>query len=451
MGKKFTYEEVKNFIEVESNSGCKLISKEYIHNTNKLEIQCACGNSFLKIYNSFKQGQQRCNECAMKIKIKKLSKTHEQFCQEVKELTNDEYEVLGKYIKNKTKILIKHKICGYEYFVKPNSFTCGCRCPKCAGTMKKNTEEFKEEVYHLTGDEYTVLGEYINNNTKILVKHNICNREYLVTPDSFLQGDRCSSCSHKLNGFKSRKSNVNFCKEIYNLVGDEYTALDEYTTAYNKIRFKHNICGNIFYSKPNVFLGGSRCPACFKNEVLTTEEVKNRIYNLHGEKYSLLGNYINMNTKVLIRHNICGHEWSVRPINFLNGSQCPICAFPYKGEEAIRNILKLLNLNYKEQYSFENCKYNKPLRFDFAIFNNINKTDLFCLIEYQGEQHYNPVRFGGISYDRALDNFKFQKIKDDIKRNYCINNNINYLEIPYWNLDNIEIILNDYLNEIIID
>ena len=32
---------------------------------------------------------------------------------------------------------------------------------------KKTTKEFKQEVYDLTNDEYTVIGEYINSKTKI--------------------------------------------------------------------------------------------------------------------------------------------------------------------------------------------------------------------------------------------------------------------------------------------
>ena len=32
---------------------------------------------------------------------------------------------------------------------------------------RKTTEEFKKEVYTLVGNEYSVLGNYINNKTKI--------------------------------------------------------------------------------------------------------------------------------------------------------------------------------------------------------------------------------------------------------------------------------------------
>ena len=41
-----------------------------------------------------------------------------------------------------------------------------------------------------------------------------------------------------------------------------------------------------------------------------------------------------------------------------------------------------------------------------------------------------PVRFGGISLERAKKNFKGVQERDKIKNNYCQNNNINSLRIP---------------------
>ena len=60
------------------------------------------------------------------------------------------------------------------------------------------------------------------------------------------------------------------------------------------------------------------------------------------------------------------------------------------------------------------------------------------LIEFQGIQHYEPVEiFGGEKQ------FKIQQEHDKRKREYAINNNIKLLEIPYWDFDNVEEILND--------
>ena len=66
---------------------------------------------------------------------------------------------------------------------------------------RKTTREFKQEVYNLVGNEYSVLGEYINNKTKIKMKHNLCGHEFEMTPNSFLSGgNRCRECWKKRVG-----------------------------------------------------------------------------------------------------------------------------------------------------------------------------------------------------------------------------------------------------------
>lgn len=39
---------------------------------------------------------------------------------------------------------------------------------------KRTTDEYKEEVFKLVGDEYTVVGEYIATKTKIGMLHKNC-------------------------------------------------------------------------------------------------------------------------------------------------------------------------------------------------------------------------------------------------------------------------------------
>lgn len=69
--------------------------------------------------------------------------------------------------------------------------------------------------------------------------------------------------------------------------------------------------------------------------------------------------------------------------------------------------------------------------FDFYL------PDYNTCIEYDGELHYKAVDyFGG---DDALSN---TKCRDEIKTQYCKENNIKLIRIPYWEFDNIEEILN---------
>ncbi len=72
------------------------------------------------------------------------------------------------------------------------------------------------------------------------------------------------------------------------------------------------------------------------------------------------------------------------------------------------------------------------MRFDFYL------PKLNILIEYDGEQHFREVScFGGEK------EFLKRKINDGIKTDYAKNNAIPLLRIPYFEFDNIEeIILN---------
>lgn len=67
-----------------------------------------------------------------------------------------------------------------------------------------------------------------------------------------------------------------------------------------------------------------------------------------------------------------------------------------RGEIKIEEILREAGLNFKMELSFEglNSSNGRPLRFDFAVFDDEGKIDF--LIEYQGRQHYEPSsKFGG--------------------------------------------------------
>ena len=45
--------------------------------------------------------------------------------------------------------------------------------------------------------------------------------------------------------------------------------------------------------------------------------------------------------------------------------------------------------------------------------------DFGCVVEVDGEQHFTPVRFGGVSSDEAASRFEDQKHRDDLKGRIC--------------------------------
>lgn len=341
-------------------------------------------------------------------------KNDAEFKQEVYALVGDEYKFLDSYQGALTKIKVKHNKCGNVYEVKPNYFLNGRRCPWCYGNIKKTDKQFKQEVFDLVGDEYIFLDSYVNSYTKIKVKHNKCGSIYGVTPNAFFKGNRCPYCYGT-----PKKTDSQFKQEVYDLVGDEYTFLDAYIATDTKLRVKHNKCGNVYKVQPNAFLHGSRCPYCGVNAKKTNEQFQQEIYDLVGDEYTFLDNYVNKRTKLRVKHNKCGNTYEVTPGNFLQGSRCPYCSNS-KGEDIINKILKSLGIKYEYQKAFDGLRDTQPLSYDFYIpSQNI-------LIEYQGLQHYQPVGyFGGKS------RFKVQQKHDKMKSEYAKINHYKLITIPY--------------------
>lgn len=176
---------------------------------------------------------------------------------------------------------------------------------------------------------------------------------------------------------------------------------------------------------------GRKCRKCSGSMKYSINEVKEYLQKFD---YKLLSNeYIDNKHKIKIQ---CpkGHVFEMRFNNFVRGIRCPECN-KSNGEEEIERILTKYEINVIFQYRFKDCKFYNILPFDFYL-PNYN----YC-IEFDGIQHYEiRTKFGG------LESFIDRKIRDTVKNEYCKNNNIKLIRIPYWDFKNIENILIKELN-----
>lgn len=117
------------------------IIDEYQGATTKVRFKHRlCGNIFEMRPSNFLNGS-RCPKCANKVTAQKLRKTNDKFKSEVKNLTDEEYIVLSKYKNCKTKVILKHQICGNTFAVAPNLFLHGTRCPFCNSSKGEKAVE----------------------------------------------------------------------------------------------------------------------------------------------------------------------------------------------------------------------------------------------------------------------------------------------------------------------
>lgn len=300
--------------------------------------------------------------------------------------------------------------------------------------IKRTHSQFVEEVKILTHNTYEVLSEYTSSRGKVKVKHIECGYTYDIKATVFLQGGRCSKCATN-----ARKTHAKYIEEVYLLVKDEYTVLGKYTLARNKIKIKHNSCNFEYDVVASKFLFDDRCPNCCSTKKKTAREVRNKIVELGNNEYELLGEYKNSVTPIKLKHIACSHIFKMTYGNFVSqGQRCPKCKSS-KGERLVSNFLNRQNLRYEEQYKFKECINIRPLPFDFAVLGK--NENVIALMEFDGRQHFEPVDFFG-----GEEGLSRIKLHDRIKNNFCEDNNIPLLRIPYWEQGNIEAIISNFLN-----
>lgn len=119
-----------------------------------------------------------------------------------------------------------------------------------------------------------------------------------------------------------------------------------------------------------------------------------------------------------------GHVGNIREDHLERGHGCPLCNNSI-GEKNVADYLIQNKIIFSHQYSFDSCRYKRPLPFDFYL------PEYNACIEYDGIQHFEPVDFANNGEEWANENFKYTKLRDDIKNNYCKSNNIPLCRIKY--------------------
>ena len=169
----------------------------YINNTTKIKmLHKECGYEYYVTPRDFLSGR-RCPGCKTARVAKKNTLTHNEFLESIFHRL-DEYELLSEYKNARTKILVRHINCGKVYKVTPSHFKNGRSCPSCKSEvislkLRKKQSLFEKEMNEIHGD-IKILGEYVNQKTKIDCRHTLCNYEFKATPDSLLSGSGCPQC-----------------------------------------------------------------------------------------------------------------------------------------------------------------------------------------------------------------------------------------------------------------
>lgn len=198
--------------------------------------------------------------------------------------------------------------------------------------------------------------------------------------------------------------------------------IGDYIDNKTKILFKCLIDNYEWYASPcHIMNSGSGCPLCSGLLPLNNKTFDIKLSNKNKEIIRM-EEYINSTIPILFKCIVHNHTWKARPAKILYGNGCIKCRL--KNQTRINNYLN-------ERYGINNVKSqfiihsNKRKYYIDFVVNNI-------FIKYNGQQHYEPVKFGGISQKRAEENFIKQQKRDKEIKDYCNENFIKLIEIPYW-------------------
>lgn len=437
--KKYTYDEVKSYFD---KRNLTLVSTEYVNCKTPLEYIC---NKHIEdgvhtvTFDSVKnQGIYVCPHCS---KENVASKNRIDVSRIQEACHKLDFEFVDTFIKGHRTyvryICNKHRDKGVQEKIW-TSFKRIKGCPYCSG-KKRTSDDFYSDVKRLLPNVYIEDNQYKDRSSRINCKCLICGYEWVTSAESLLLGHGCWNCYINNVTGKIKKTEQEYREELHT-IHPTINLISEYNGSKNSVECECQVCGNIWtttaYSLLSLKYG---CPECASQQAgitkrMTDDEFKKRLIIVMPH-IQPISQYVVSDEKMEFCCTLHNKTYWQLPYDTLNGKNgCPICKKQSNGETAVSRFLESNNIQYITQYRFDDCKNIKTLPFDFYL------PDYNTCIEYDGELHYKAVDyFGG---NMALENTKF---RDEIKTQYCLNNNIQLIRIPYWEFNDIDEILSENL------
>ena len=311
----------------------------------------------------------------------------------------------------------------------------GCRECKKETRLEMASDNFFKISKEMHNNFYIYdCSVYLHSKKKMKIEcpiHGIFEQR----PNNHIGGQGCTKCY--LDNKLTTKND--YIKDMYIIHNNKYNyndLPDFINIKRDKIIINCYIHGNFKQNARN-HQRGHGCMECFyDSKRIPIEDIRERCNEVHNNIYEYdLSTYENMYSEITIICKTHGSFYQQLKTHLL-GYICPKCSAT-KGEQRIMNYLDKKDIIYNMQHKFDDCLYKKKLIFDFYIPN------LNICIEYHGKQHYERI-----DYFHTDKLFKIAQNRDEIKTKYCLDNNIKLIVIPYYNFDNINDILTNYIKYI---
>lgn len=190
------------------------------------------------------------------------------------------------------------------------------------------------------------------------------------------------------------------------------------------------------YSQALLRKGNTKSCGCLRKETsykTMFKDISNQKFNYLTAIKPITKNHNGGNITWLCKCD-CGNMIETKGGRLISGNtkscgKCNLIRTSF-GEEKVRNILKENNIEFEEQYKYDDLFFKDDrykLKFDFYVNNEY-------LIEYDGEQHYRMSEHWG-----GEESLKYLQQCDNIKNEYCRKNGIPLIRIPYWHYNDLKL------------
>lgn len=444
---KYTFDDVKN---VFLNTDYELISteKDYI-NASKSTIKYYCPKHKDKGIQKISLGHllqgEGCRYCgrnkcdiSRQINLSDKKEEYKQLCIKNNFIFKDAIRKNGKiqiefYCK-------KHPGLGVQEMTPYNMKRDIKGCKYCMG--RQLPEWYIIEEAKRINPNIKLLDPYKNLTTSmncVCIKHNQPTKK---TMQEILKGQGCFECGKE----KLSEMNFNTIEDVQDRISKlnphikiiNYNGMTNLADCYCE---KHN---EDFTKSPPILINCvSGCSKCYVENLRATQglgidEFKKRLSKKHP-CVKVIGEYVNNSTPIELYCTEHDYFYSLSPADILKRYNCCDKSRKTYKEEQMCQLLEKWGFNIQRGKIFLDCRDKNPLPFDAYM------VDYNICVEYDGEQHSRPIRYGTQKMEDAIDKYNYTVRHDEIKNKYCKDNNISLIRVPFWEYENMDYYLFDEL------
>lgn len=250
---------------------------EYINLRTKVKCICPKHGAFWSRPDHLMNGHG-CPKCSCEKTHSKQKLSEEEVKERINKIFNGKYDTSKlKYVNQYEKVVLICPIHG-EFKSSPIHLFKGHSCPKCGNVGRKTTEDFKNELIKVFGNEYTYDKlNYINNATKVTItckKHG----DFDALPTHLMHGHGCPMCSNS-SRMERKVTEILTDKGVKFIKQKKFEWLKRMTLDFYLPEFNIGIeCQGIQHYEPVSYFGGEER---FKEQI-ERDKFKKKLCIEHG-------------------------------------------------------------------------------------------------------------------------------------------------------------------------